>query len=46
MRVKVKRTLKLFLAVIMLTSTMAVAQTTEEVVDMIVKEANENSHQK
>ncbi len=44
MRVKVKRTLKLFMAVFVLTSTMAVAQTTVEVVDMIVKEANENSH--
>lgn len=39
-----KRTLKLFVAVLVLSSTMVAAQTTEQVVEKIVKEANENSH--
>ena len=39
-----KRTLKLFVAVLVLSSTMVAAQTTEQMVDNIVKEATENSH--
>lgn len=39
-----KRKLQLLVALFVVTSTMVAAQTTEEVVDMIVKEANENSH--
>lgn len=39
-----KRTLQFLVALLVVTSTMVAAQTTEEVVDMIVKEANENSH--